>query len=269
MTGKRIPGTNPGFGPPSWRAGIGELATPLELVRLALRWPTLPAGRTGGRSTVLLVPGFGAADGSLFALHRYLERRDFEVVPWGLGRNHGDVPQLMPVLAERVRTLARECREPVALVGWSLGGYLAREAARDEPASVRHVVTIGSPIVGGPKYTTVAPYYRRKGIDVDEIEREVAERYRVPLRVPVTAIYSRRDGVVAWRACIDEWSPNVEHIRVGSTHVGLGFSPDVLEIVADRLKPAARGQAPSQDLQNRGKKHVGSSQAARPANVRS
>ena len=240
MTRERIPRTNLGLNPPSWRAGFGELATPLELVRLALRWPTLPAARTGGHSAVLLVPGFGAAEGSLFALQRYLERRDFDAVPWGLGRNHGDVPNLMPLLAERVRTLSRERGEPVALVGWSLGGYLAREAARDEPASIRHVVTIGSPIIGGPKYTTVAPYYRRKGIDVDEIERDVAERYRVPLRVPVTAIYSRRDGVVAWRACIDEWSPDVEHIRVDSTHVGLGFSPEVLEIVADRLQPTTR-----------------------------
>jgi len=58
----------------------------------------------------------------------------------------------------------------------------------------------------------------------------------------VTAIHSRRDGVVAWRACIDEWSPNVERMRAGSTHVGLGFSPEVPEIVADRLKPAARAR---------------------------
>lgn len=242
MTRGRIPRTNPDLSPPSWRAGLAELATPVDLVRLALRWPWLPADRTGGRSTVLLVPGFGAAEGSLFALHRYLERRDFETVPWGLGRNYGDASKLMPLLAERVRTLARERGEPIALVGWSMGGYLAREAARDEPASVRHVITIGSPVVGGPKYTAVAPYYRRKGVDVDALEREVAERYRVPLPCPVTAIYSRRDGVVAWRACIDEWSPNVEHICVGSTHIGLGFSPEVLEIVADRLKPAARGK---------------------------
>lgn len=240
MNRERIPDLDRGFGPPSWRAGLGELATPLELARLALRWPTLAADRTGGGSTVLLVPGFGAAEGSLFALHRYLERRDFQAVPWGLGRNHGDVPRLMPLLAERVRTLARERGQPLALVGWSLGGYLAREAARDAPDAVRHVVTIGSPIIGGPKYTTVAPYYRRKGVDVDEIERAVAERYRVPLRVPVTAIYSRRDGVVAWRACIDEWSPEVEHLQVDTTHVGLGFSPEVLEIVADRLQPVRR-----------------------------
>lgn len=205
----------------------------------------MPADLDGGRSMVLLVPGFGAPEGSLFALRWYLERRGYEAIPWGLGWNHGDVPKLMPLLADRVRSLARKRGELVALVGWSLGGYLAREAARDEPASVRHVVTIGSPVVGGPKYTAVAPYYSRRGIDVDEIERQVAERYRVPLRVPVTAIYSPSDGVVDWRACIDDWSPHVEHIPVKTTHIGLGYSPEVLAIVADRLRPATGQQRPS------------------------
>jgi len=63
----------------------------------------------------------------------------------------------------------------------------------------------------------------------------VADRYATPLRVPVTAIYSKRDGIVAWQACIDRWSPNVRHIEVSETHVGLGFSPRVLAIVADEV----------------------------------
>ena len=53
---------------------------------------------------------------------------------------------------------------------------------------------------------------------------------------PVTAIYSKRDGVVAWRACIDRWSPNVRHIEVTETHIGLGFSPRVLALVATELE---------------------------------
>ena len=73
------------------------------------------------------------------------------------------------------------------LIGWSLGGYLAREAAREDPDLVHQVITLGSPVVGGPKYTLVA---------------QVAARNSVPLRTPVVAIYSR-DAVVAWEACID------------------------------------------------------------------
>jgi hypothetical protein len=81
----------------------------------------------------------------------------------------------------------------------------------------------------------VADVYRRRGFDLDAIEAAVAERNRVTLRVPVTAIYSRSDGVVAWRACIDEWSPRVEHREVRTTHVGLGFSAEVYGIVARTL----------------------------------
>ena len=68
------------------------------------------------------------------------------------------------------------------------------------------------------------------------VERTVAQRYEIPLRVPVAAIYSKRDGVVAWRACIDQWSPNVRHIEVSETHIGLAFSPRVLAIIADEIE---------------------------------
>ena len=55
-------------------------------------------------------------------------------------------------------------------------------------------------------------------------------------RVPVSAIYSRRDGIVAWQACIDRWSPDVRHIEVSETHVGLGFAPRVLATVAQEVE---------------------------------
>ena len=105
-------------------------------------------------------------------------------------------------------------------------------------------MTLGSPVVGGPKYTAVAETYRQQGVDLDEIERQVAERTRVPLRTPVTAVYSRRDGVVAWQACIDPQGDTVEHVEVAATHLGLGFSAEVFEVLAERLAredPAGEG----------------------------
>jgi hypothetical protein len=56
------------------------------------------------------------------------------------------------------------------------------------------------------------------------------------LSVPVTALYSRGDGIVSWRACIDDRSPNVDHIKVGGSHLGLGFSPEVLHLIAEHLQ---------------------------------
>ena len=56
-----------------------------------------------------------------------------------------------------------------------------------------------------------------------------------PIRVPLTVLFSRRDGIVSWQACIDHASPAAEHVEISSTHLGMGFDPDVWAIVADRL----------------------------------
>ena len=93
-----------------------------------------------------------------------------------------------------------------------------------------------SPVVGGPKYTAAGSYYQQLGHDLDEIEALVEERYLDPITVPITAIYSRSDGIVSWRACVDERSPDVEHVEVAGSHLSLGFSPEVLRIIADRLR---------------------------------
>jgi hypothetical protein len=95
------------------------------------------------------------------------------------------------------------------------------------------VITLGSPVIGGPRYTATAERYRAQGHDLDELERAVMQRYATPLRAPVSAIYSKRDGIVAWQACVDRWSPDVRHVEVGETHVGLVLSPRVLAVVAE------------------------------------
>jgi hypothetical protein len=97
------------------------------------------------------------------------------------------------------------------------------------------VITLGTPVIGGPKYTIVAHKYRRRGVDVDALAAEVDARNQISLITPVTAIYSRFDAVVAWQACIDSTAANVEHVEVRTTHVGLGFSPEVYKIIATRL----------------------------------
>jgi pimeloyl-ACP methyl ester carboxylesterase len=222
-------------GPPPRSALLWEPLGLLEPLRLALGSRRLARLPRGDGRTVVLLPGFGTTDHWLWPLGRYLRYLGYRVESWGQGRNHGRVPQLVPRLVERVRTLAERDEAPLGLVGWSLGGYLARETARELPAQVSRVITFGSPVVGGPKYTATARHYLRNGFDLDAIEARVAEREAVPLRVPVTAIFSKRDGIVSWQACIDHSNANVEHLEVGATHFGMGFSPRVFEIVARRL----------------------------------
>ena len=58
---------------------------------------------------------------------------------------------------------------------------------------------------------------------------------RKPPPVPTTSIYSRTDGIVAWRCSLNEPGPLVENIEVHASHVGMGMNPLALYAVADRL----------------------------------
>jgi hypothetical protein len=141
----------------------------------------------------------------------------------------------MPRVLKRIGSFARRTQQDVRLIGWSLGGYLAREAARERPDLVHRVITLGTPVIGGPKYTVVARRFYRRGVDMAAIEAEIELRNQISLCTPVTAIYSRADAVVAWEACIDQNGTNVEHVEVRTTHIGLGFSAEVYKIIAQRL----------------------------------
>ena len=231
----------PALRAPSRLGVVREPLGMLEIPRLLLNGANLASQPRGSGEPVLVLPGYGASDASTFVLRKYLGLIGYDARGWGLGRNTGDVPRLVSKVIDLVAELVDRAREPLRLVGWSLGGVIARETARERPDLVARVVTLGSPVVGGPKYTLVAETYRRRGFDLDAIEAAVAERNRVPLAVPVTAIYSRNDGVVAWRACVDPSGGDVEHVEVTTTHLGLGFAPEVYRVIAQRL---ARSPAP-------------------------
>lgn len=189
----------------------------------------------GQGEPVLVVPGFGADDSYTTSLRSFLSSIGYRARGWGLGRNRGRVSALVPRVVDRAAELAAESGSAVMLVGWSLGGYLAREVARERPDLVNRVITLGAPVVGGPKYTASAPMYTKRGYDLDEIEATVARRESKPLTVPVDAVLSRSDGVVAWRACVDHLNPRVTHHEVASSHLGFVCSPVVFRLVARLL----------------------------------
>lgn len=220
--------------PPSrwglWR----EAAVALELANLAVRYPALTRGKRTFHLPVVLFPGFGTDEVAMAVLHHYLKSIGAEVHHWGLGRNHGYVPDLLAQALERVQTLAAAGR-PTHLVGWSLGGYIAREVARELPGQVARVVTLGSPVVGGPKFTAVGKLYESWGFDLEAMARDVERRAAVPIQNEILAIYSKADAVVAWQACIDPRSPNVTHAEVSGSHLGLVVNAKAFELVRDFL----------------------------------
>ena len=221
--------------PPSPHAVYQEVLGLFEFSRLLRHFPDLAAQPKGNREPVLVIPGYGTSDRITSLLRFYLKYLNYLPMGWGLGRNNGKVPELLNLLAQKFMRPEPPLKQRLNLIGWSLGGYLARELARDHPEAVRQVITLGSPVVGGPKYTVTAGWYRRMGYDLDEIAAVVEERNKSPLAVPITAIYSKKDRIVSWHSCIDTFSRNVVNIEVTSRHIGMPFAPDVYRIIAKYL----------------------------------
>jgi alpha/beta superfamily hydrolase len=220
---------------PSWLTAIGESLSPLEFTRLLAALPDLALQPRGKGEAVVVLPGYGASDTSTRPLRGYLSWLGYAAEGWNLGRNRGDVQNFVRAVSQKIQRQCETSGAPVHLIGWSLGGVIAREVARENPDQVHQVITMGSPLVGGPKYTTMGRLFERQGANLDELEARIAARESRPIRVPVTSIFSKRDGVVGWQASIDRHSPEADNIEVGATHLGLGISPDVYRIIARKL----------------------------------
>lgn len=226
--------------PPSRGLALREGLTAFEPARLFLHGPKLALQPRGNGHPVVVLPGFGAGDISTLPLRGYLRALGHDARGWGLGTNTGDVHTCVGQMIARVARLADRSERKIPLVGWSLGGVIAREVARDRPDLVEQVITFGSPIIGGPRYTRPGAAYVANGRDMAAIDAIIAARNERPITVPITVIYSKGDGVVAWRACLDHLSPNVEHVEVDTTHLGLGLHHRVYIELARRLsRPSA------------------------------
>lgn len=227
--------------PPSALATALEIRAAGEWFGLFSRLPQLRDAPAGDGRPIMLLPGYRASERSMRPLRRFLNYLGYEARDWGLGHNVGDVDGDTERVGERAESIKRECGgEPVTLIGWSLGGVIAREAARMFEPAVREVITLGTPIVGGPKYTVVGQRYAsRYGIDLDRLEREAHERNRAGMRQPVTSIFSKSDGIVGWRASVDRYNPQARNIEVRGSHLGLGVNPAVWQHIADTLAGTA------------------------------
>jgi pimeloyl-ACP methyl ester carboxylesterase len=211
---------------------LGEARALLQFARLGRALPRLLDGKANIARPILVIPGFATGDGSTWPLRAYLSRRGHACVGWNLGTNNGDVKGQLDAVTKQVELHSKKHGAPCVLLGWSLGGVLAREVARDRPELVRCIVTFGTPLTG-PRPTRAAGFYGEARIR--EIEAQIAERAHMSIAAPITAIYTKQDGVVDYRTCIDS-DPKVQNLEVHSTHVGLGFDPDVWRAIVSAIE---------------------------------
>jgi len=99
----------------------------------------------GHGSTVVLIHGLGSRSDHWLATARVLSRRHRVVLVQLPGHGESEMPE--PFSLERAaesldRALAAESREPVILVGHSVGGLVAAAEALDHPERVRGLVLV-------------------------------------------------------------------------------------------------------------------------------
>ena len=223
--------------PPNAFLMLLEGRAPWELAAMFAAAPWLLRLPRGDGHPVLVFPGLGANDFTTFALRSFLNQLGYATHPWGQGFNFGPRVGVLERCNDEVRTLFQRHAKPVSLIGWSLGGIYARELAKELPEHARCVITLGTPFTGHPRGTNAWRLFEFMS-GQDAHDPRMLEQIRKPPPVPTTSIYSRTDGIVAWRCSVNEPGPLTENIEVHASHVGMGMNPVALYAVADRLAQA-------------------------------
>jgi pimeloyl-ACP methyl ester carboxylesterase len=171
-------------------------------------------------------------------LRSYLKSCNFAVHDWDLGVNRGPegvFDEWLAPLIERVHALQQQHGQRVSLVGWSLGGVYAREIAKLHPDAVRQVVTLATPFNSLSGANHAGTIFKMLGGDTTQLTPELQARLSATPPVPTTSIFSKSDGIVSWRGCLEQVGPRVENVPVQASHIGMPSHPEVFRILADRL----------------------------------
>jgi pimeloyl-ACP methyl ester carboxylesterase len=220
--------------PPSALLLLAEGRAVLEFGSGLALWPLLQLAPRGDGHAVLVLPGFLAGNASTSLLRRYLSTLGYDAHGWNMGLNLGHRRNVEAAMLDQLEAMSRESQRKVSIVGWSLGGAFARLLAARRPELVRDVITLGSPIGGGPDATNARGVYETLNRERPH-DSSVKELVAHPLQMPTTSIFSRSDGVVSWRASTIQVGAKAENIEVYGSHIGLGANPAVLYAISNRL----------------------------------
>lgn len=193
--------------------------------------------KSGDGHAVMVLPGFMSTERSTGVLRKYIANLGYDVYDWGLGRNIGKIEHI-ELLLERIDEIHESTGKQISLVGWSLGGIFARQLAKERPKIVRQIITLGSPFSGLTEPNNIEWLYMliNGGKRVKHVNNTFLENLPLPAPVPTTAIYSKEDGIVSWKMCMEKEEDHLhQNIQVRGSHIGLGVNPSVLSIIADRL----------------------------------
>jgi pimeloyl-ACP methyl ester carboxylesterase len=234
--------------PPIWRESTLPAEAASLMVDPIFRGRGMPAGH--GRP-VLLIPGYLAGDTSLRPMSGWLQRGGYRAERAGIRLNVGCGGATIDRLEARLEALsAATGNRRVVLVGQSRGGAHARALAGRRPELVSGVVTLGAPLIDplmvhplvranvevvGRLGSLGVPGLLQMGCRDGACCEPLREGLRTPLpdEVGYVSIYSRRDGIVDWHACLDE---GAEHVEVDASHLGMGLHAETYRQIAAALR---------------------------------
>jgi triacylglycerol lipase len=226
--------------------------------------------RGGGQQPVMLVSGFLANDQSLGWMARWLKNTGHRPCRAGISWNVDCSGRSVDRLERRLECLAEDSGQKVAIVGQSRGGSFARVLAKRRPDLVSGIVTLGSPLTAqldihpvvraqvyamGALGTVGAPNLMRHSCLWGDCCTSFWEDAKAdfPAGVGFVSIYSRTDGVVRWRSCLDAAA---ELVEVRSSHIGMAVSAEVYRAVAATLEGLRAADAATKPKVAKKRRHL-------------
>ncbi len=221
-----------------------ETRSLLEWASIYAIYPFIPKRIKGEGRPVLLIPPYLGDDYSTSFVRKYLNSLGFKTYKWDMGFNMVK-SHYIPRLEEKLDDIYEEHGEKVSIVGWSGGGIFAKIMANRHPNQVEQILTIASPIWGVMEMKTpvygILEFFRGKSLK-ERNKRFLAELEPIP-DVPVTCLYTRTDGLVPWKHCMEaeSYRSNIKNIEVFGSHSGLGANASVLMMTANALSANIHG----------------------------
>ncbi len=196
--------------------------------------PLVPLDVFGDGRHVMIMPGFMASDRTTARLRRSLNAGGFACHAWELGRNTGIKADMFARMDARFDRI--DPAHKISLIGWSLGGLIAREYAKHAPHRIAKVITLGSPFSGNPRANNAWRTYEFiAGHKVDTPPIAVDLSLKPPM--PTYAFWSTADGVVAPASARGQHDEADIRVEMTCTHMAfVAHAPCIRQIARSLLE---------------------------------
>jgi pimeloyl-ACP methyl ester carboxylesterase len=234
----------------SWLELTYELKAIPEIPKSILTLPTLRNLPKGDGRSVFFLPGYKFSDIATFYLRKVNTWLRYKGLPWGQGTNNGFNEQVGASLYLDIKREFELTKRKVSIVGWSLGGTIAKIFSDLYPQYVRSVITLDAP-TSIPIGTAIYRIYQWKAaknqVELEKVDPALMDRLGKESKVPYSAIWSNNEkGLLPGRFCRIEPTRISENIIVDCSHLGFLYMPYIISIIADRLAEPVENWQPYQ-----------------------